>query len=99
LSSELAVLPGAAQAHLTGGIHISPEQVRALPPQLQLGFMEAFVQALQPVFLAGAAVTAGTFVLALLLKEVPLRTRVHAEGDMLAEESIAGATGVEELIG
>ena len=99
LTSELAVLPGAAKAHLTGGIHISPEQVRALPPQLQLGFMQAFVEALQPVFLAGAGVTAATFVLALLLKEVPLRTRVHAEGDMLAEESIVGATGVEELIG
>ena len=36
-------------------------------------FLHAFVDALQPVFLVGAAVTLVAFVLAWLLKEVPLR--------------------------
>jgi hypothetical protein len=41
-------------------------------------FLLAFVDALQPVFLVGAALTAVAFVLACLLKEIPLRTATHA---------------------
>ena len=41
-------------------------------------FLLAFVDALQPVFLFGAAIAAVTFVLAWLLEEVPLRGTVRS---------------------
>ena len=44
-------------------------------------FLHAFVDALQPVFLVGAAVTLVAFGLAWLLKEVPLRTTTQAPSD------------------
>ena len=54
-------------------MNVSPEQVHALPPVIRHDFLLAFVDALQPVFIVGAAVTLVAFVLACLLKEVPLR--------------------------
>jgi hypothetical protein len=62
------------------------------------GFLLAFVDALQPVFLVGAALTAVAFVLALLLKEVPLRKTTHRTADLAAEEAAAAGTGAEALI-
>jgi hypothetical protein len=56
------------------------------------------VNALQPVFLVGSAVTAVTFGLALLLKEVPLRATTHDAADLVAGEAAAGATGAEAII-
>ena len=51
---------------------------QALPPEVRHDFLLAFVHALQPVFLVGAALAAVTFVLALLLEEVPLRDAVRS---------------------
>jgi hypothetical protein len=39
-----------------------------------------------------------TFVLALLLKEVPLRATTHDAADLAAGEAAAGATGAEAII-
>jgi EmrB/QacA subfamily drug resistance transporter len=78
LTSELKTLPGGAGAQFSGGINVSPAQVKALDPAIRHDFLLAFVNALQPVFLVGAAVTLVAFVLAWLLKEVPLRTGTHA---------------------
>jgi EmrB/QacA subfamily drug resistance transporter len=78
LSNELATLPPQLAARFSGGINISPEQVHALPPAVRDDFLHAFVEALQPVFIVGAAVTLVAFVLACLLKEVPLRGTTHA---------------------
>ena len=61
-------------------MNISPDQVHALDPVIRDDFLHAFVDALQPVFLVGAAVTLVAFVLAWLLKEVPLRDD-HAGAD------------------
>ena len=58
-------------------MNISPDQVHALDPVIRDEFLHAFVDALQPVFLVGAAVTLVAFVLSWLLKEVPLRAH-HA---------------------
>jgi hypothetical protein len=96
LSDELAGVPGAAR--LTAGVNIRPDQVHALPPVVRHDFLLAFVDALQPVFLVGAALTAVAFVLAWLLKEVPLRATTHQASDLAAEEAAAGATGAEALI-
>jgi hypothetical protein len=73
LTSELKSLPGNAGAQFSGGINVSPAQVKALDPTIRHDFLLAFVNALQPVFMVGAAVTLVAFVLAWLLKEVPLR--------------------------
>jgi len=58
----------------------------------------AFVNALQPVFIVGAAVTLIAFVLACLLKEVPLRGTTHApppdpvtDPDLEIEYEVSGA--------
>jgi EmrB/QacA subfamily drug resistance transporter len=89
LADELKRLPGAAAAHLSGGVNVSPAQVHALPAAVRHDFLLAFVHALQPVFLVGAAVTAVTFVLALMLREVPLRATTHGAADVAAEAAVA----------
>jgi EmrB/QacA subfamily drug resistance transporter len=98
LGHELARVPGHAASHLSGGVNVSPAQVHALPAGVRSDFLVAFVNALQPVFLVGSAVTAVTFVLALLLKEVPLRATTHDAADLAAGEAAAGATGAEAII-
>lgn len=57
-------------------------KVHALPAALRHEFLLAFVDALQPVFLVGAGLAAVTFVLAWMLKEVPLRTTSNAAADL-----------------
>ena len=44
---------------LGGGVNISPEEVHALAPRIRDDFLHAFVDALPPVFLVGAALAAG----------------------------------------
>ena len=78
LREQLTALPAAAAARLSGGVNIRPDEVHALPAGLRHEFLLAFVDALQPVFLVGAGLAAVAFVLALLLKEVPLRTTTKA---------------------
>jgi EmrB/QacA subfamily drug resistance transporter len=78
LTSELKTLPGDAAARFSGGVNISPDQVHSLSPAIRHDFLLAFVDALQPVFMVGAAVTLVAFILAWMLKEVPLRASTHA---------------------
>ena len=47
-------------------------------------FLLAFVHALQPVFLVGAALAAVAFALAWLLKEVPLRATMDDAAALVA---------------
>jgi EmrB/QacA subfamily drug resistance transporter len=91
LAHELTTLPGAAAAHLSGGVNVSPARVHALPAGVRHDFLVAFVGALQPVFLVGAALTAVTFVLAWMLKEVPLRATMADAAPPVGEETLAGA--------
>jgi EmrB/QacA subfamily drug resistance transporter len=86
LASELGKLPGGVAARLSGGgVNVSPAEVHALAPAVRHDFLVAFVAALQPVFLVGAGLTAVAFLLALALREVPLRTT------MAAPEPVASA--------
>jgi hypothetical protein len=75
LASEHLKLPGDVAARLSGGgVNVSPAEVHALAPEARHDFLLAFVNALQPVFLVGAGLTAIAFLLSFALKEVPLRT-------------------------
>ncbi len=69
LSANLAV-------RLPGGTDLStavPGAIQALPPAVRSIYQDAFTTALHPVFIAAAAITALAFILALFLKELPLR--------------------------
>lgn len=92
LEDRLAGIPGAAAAHLSGGANVSPGQVSALPPSVRHEFLVAFADALQPVFVAGAAITLVTFGLSWLLKDVPLRAHAHEASELAVEESFGGVT-------
>jgi EmrB/QacA subfamily drug resistance transporter len=80
LTNRLTVLlPGFAHAG-SRVASITPQDLAHLPPPIRQVIELAFAQALPPIYaylipLAGAA-----FVLALILPEVPLRTRAHATG-------------------
>jgi hypothetical protein len=67
-------------------VRIDPDQARALPPGIREGFLDAFAGALHGVFLWGLGFTLVAFVLSWMLKEVPLRTTVHAPGAMAVAE-------------
>jgi MFS family permease len=98
LTSELATLPPAAAARFSGGVNINAEQVHELPAGLRHDFLLAFVDALQPVFLAGAGLAIAAFGLSLLLREVPLRRSLDSGAQLVAEEVLAGGTGSESVI-
>ncbi|MEY2516100.1 MAG: hypothetical protein QOJ89_3458, partial [bacterium] len=78
LAHGLAALPDNVTSRLSGGVNVSPAQVHALSPAVRHDFLLVFVNALQPVFLVGAGLTAVTFGLSWLLKEVPLRAAPNA---------------------
>jgi hypothetical protein len=59
----------------TSGLNISRAQINALPPALRAGVLEGFAHALHGVFIGGVVVAVIGFVLALRLREVPLRRR------------------------
>ena len=88
LGHELERLPGDVSARLGGGVNISPAEVHALDPAIRAEFLHAFVDALQPVFMVGAAVTLVAFVLSWLLKEVPLRSTTHAPPDPVTDPGL-----------
>jgi EmrB/QacA subfamily drug resistance transporter len=77
LSSELAGRVAVA-SHQNG--RLSPAQLHRLPPAAHAAYVHAFVNALQPVFLMAAGVTAVGFVLALFLPDRKLRDTVQAAG-------------------
>jgi EmrB/QacA subfamily drug resistance transporter len=81
LSEQLARFPAALTARLGSGVHLNPAQAKHLPPQVHGKFLQAFAHALHGVFLWGVALAVIPFVLAWLLKEVPLRTTVSRPPD------------------
>jgi hypothetical protein len=98
LAAGLADLPAAAAARFSGGVNISPEQVHALPPEVRHDFLLAFVDALAPVFLVAAGLTALAFGLSWLLGEKPLRATAYgASSDVEAEAAVVGATVPERM--
>ncbi|MEA2138364.1 MAG: hypothetical protein QOG56_1514 [Solirubrobacteraceae bacterium] len=99
LAHGLTTLPGDAASRLTGGVNISPAELHALPLAVRHDFLLVFVDALQPVFLVGAAVTTLTFALSLMLREAPLRSGTHAAtADAAAEGALAATTAAEAVV-
>jgi EmrB/QacA subfamily drug resistance transporter len=58
----------------------SPKLVAGLPPAVHSAYVDAFAAALRPVFAAAAGISLVGFLLSWLLREVPLRKSVAAEG-------------------
>ena len=87
-------LPPQALARVPhGNVSFNPEQLKALPPAIHHGFVEAFAHSLQTVFLVGVPFAVVAFVLTWFLKEVPLRTQVHVDIDAEPVASAPGAAG------
>jgi hypothetical protein len=61
-------------------------------------FLQAFAHALHGVFLWGMLMAIVPFVLAWLLKEVPLRTTLGRPSEFAAGHAVAGATGAEAIV-
>jgi EmrB/QacA subfamily drug resistance transporter len=69
--------------NLPAGAHVpavaNPTVISHLPPAVHEPYVQAFVSALQPIFLAAAGISVVAFALTWLLREVPLRTRSGLE--------------------
>jgi EmrB/QacA subfamily drug resistance transporter len=83
---------------LPAGAHIpavaNPVVISQLPPTIHEPYLQAFVAALQPIFLAAAVISVVAFALTWLLREVPLRTR---SGLDILEEQAEALEQEEEL--
>ena len=88
LTGALKDLPPGSLKYLSGGIHLSPEQAKHLPPEVHAQFLDAFSHSLHGVFLWGMAMAVVPFGLSWLLKEIPLRTTLHRQEEP-APESLA----------
>ena len=98
LAHQLAQLPHSVTARLGSGVHLNPEQARHLPPAVHAQFLDAFAHALHGVFLFGMGLAAVPFVLAWLLKEVPLRTTLAPAAEVSVEQAPAAGTPEERLL-
>ena len=92
-----AAFPGASGqvGQLTSGA--TPAAIENLPPAIRDAFRHAYVEALHPVFLTGAAVAAVAFVLTWFIKEVALRKTVAGQGVREAIASPRPASSMREL--
>jgi EmrB/QacA subfamily drug resistance transporter len=64
---------GVLGAQVAGGARLTGAQVESLPAAARVAYENAYVHALQPVFLVAAGVAAVGFLLSLRLRERPLR--------------------------
>ncbi len=71
-------IPGAAAGSPTAAA--DPSQLAKLPPAIHNGYVHAYADALQTVFLVAVPVAVIAFALTWLLREVPLRQSVETNG-------------------
>jgi EmrB/QacA subfamily drug resistance transporter len=78
----------------------APGAVAMLPPTVRSAYLQAFTEALHPVFLSAAAIGVLAFLLTWLLEEVPLRGPARAEsiGESFAVPREATSIGELETI-
>lgn len=77
-AARLGDLVGDALPVETGGVRaIGPEMVAALPPDTRALVLEAFSQALQPIFIIGAVLALVATVASVFLRELPLATTLE----------------------
>jgi EmrB/QacA subfamily drug resistance transporter len=98
LADQLSKLPASVTDRLGSGVHLNPEQAKALPPAVHADFLQAFAHALHGVFLFGMALAVVPFLLSWLLKEVPLRTTLRPAADLSSEQAAAAATPDERVV-
>ena len=79
LTDALKQLPAGSVKYLAGGVHLSPDQAKRLPPEVHTDFLNAFAHSLHGVFLWGMAIAVVPFGLSWLLREIPLRTTLHRQ--------------------
>jgi hypothetical protein len=90
-----AHLPPALALRLPhGGANLDGEQLAGLPSSLRVEFMHGFEVAIHRVFLAGAVAAAVGFVLALNLRDVPLR-RGHGRVAQPPADAAKPAAGMD----
>jgi MFS family permease len=86
----IASLPPAMRLKGSASTHFTPEQLAALHnsnPGLYHGYLHAFGHALHLVFLSAVPIAALGIVLALMLREVPLRRTAHRGAGMEAADT------------
>ena len=77
---------------------ITPEALRHLPAPIHRAFVNAFAEALPPIFLYLVPVIAVGFVLAFFLKQIPLRTRPAGEPEPEAPRALPVAPAPEPAL-
>ena len=91
------------EAHMRGALpDVSeamrdPDAIRSLAEPLRSTYLAIFVDALHPVFLTAAALAFVSFLMALAIKEVPLRASIAPESVADAFQMPRDATSLEEL--
>ncbi len=88
----LLLPPEALRRFDVKALQASPAQVRALPPAIQNGIVEAIARSLHTVFLSALPAAALAFGVALLLRERPLRKVAHIGADPTGEAPPVAAT-------
>jgi EmrB/QacA subfamily drug resistance transporter len=82
------LVPQAALVHgnATNLVHASPARLRALPPAVHTGLVEAISRSLHSVFLWAIPFGVVAFLVTLFLREVPLRSGTREAGTGAAED-------------
>jgi EmrB/QacA subfamily drug resistance transporter len=89
------ILHGPFGALVAHGGRLTGEQVTRLPGAARLAYENAYVNALQPVFLVAAGITALGFLLSLSLREQPLRATAATSGGL--DDALAVPTDPSSL--
>ena len=83
-------LPPQVAAHAPSASSITPEVLKKLPPTIRHGFVQAFAEALPPIFLYLVPMLAVAFILAWFLKEKPLRSAQAPQTEPAAAPDAGG---------
>lgn len=79
-----------------GSAGVDPEKLKRLPAAAKDGFIHAYAQSLQTVFLVASIIVLAAFVLSFLLREVPLREATR-ETEVTPWLSATARSSVEEI--
>jgi EmrB/QacA subfamily drug resistance transporter len=88
LNAAMGAAPGAGQFHVSG--QFDPAMVKSLPPAVQHTVLNGIAHAVQGVFTWVTPAAALLFVLALFIKEVPLRGRAPSAEKPAPEAEFVG---------
>jgi EmrB/QacA subfamily drug resistance transporter len=102
-SSLHDAIPGPLGAQVTGGARLTGAQLATLPAAARSLYENAYVHALEPVFLVAAGVGACGFLLSLRLRERPLRatasTSTGLEDALAAPKQASSLAEIDRALG